>query len=355
MNLMRRRRGWVVLIPRGARPRASRAGSWASPRARLRARASGRATPGGGRARQRRDDPIEGRPRQPPDPAARAGPRRVRHRPRQDLGLTCHRGRRTLRRSSPFAARASRSGAMCSSPSSRSMRSSGEPERADTESDPRLPPSRRPDAVRGGSARHRPPHRAGVEVPLGRQRVIPSSGAPGSRIGRGSSRSRSLHRDVGAGGPARATCFPAFGDVLFRLPGRAAWRRRSKIRRRVGGALVGGARRPVAERSFHRPQRGRPRAAPEAAPRVRPHGRLQPEQLPPVQSVVSNTYRLGGYDYLHGSADLMFKWRGLARLGEALLRNADLDSRDGKAADGKPLREWSRAPGPATSRNSAKC
>lgn len=60
------------------------------------------------------------------------------------------------------------------------------------------------------------------------------------------------------------------------------------------------------------------------------------------ESVVGDTYRLGGFDYLHAGADFVFKWRGFALSGEALLRDAARASRDG-LVDGKPQREWSRS------------
>lgn len=59
-------------------------------------------------------------------------------------------------------------------------------------------------------------------------------------------------------------------------------------------------------------------------------------------SVLGDTYRLGGFDYAHGGADFMFKWHGFAAVGEALIRNSEVDSREGMA-DGKPLKEWSRS------------
>jgi hypothetical protein len=51
---------------------------------------------------------------------------------------------------------------------------------------------------------------------------------------------------------------------------------------------------------------------------------------------------LGNVDYRHAAADLVFKYRGLSLLAEALLRQGRPDFRDGMI-DMLPVREWSRS------------
>jgi hypothetical protein len=60
------------------------------------------------------------------------------------------------------------------------------------------------------------------------------------------------------------------------------------------------------------------------------------------RSTIGDTYKLGGYDYLHGALDVMLKWRGFSAQAEALIRNSDLDSRTG-TVDGKTVTEYSRS------------
>ena len=59
-------------------------------------------------------------------------------------------------------------------------------------------------------------------------------------------------------------------------------------------------------------------------------------------SVLGDTYKLGGFDYAHGSADFVFKWHGFAATGEALIRHSQTDLHEGKV-DGATLKEWSRS------------
>lgn len=60
------------------------------------------------------------------------------------------------------------------------------------------------------------------------------------------------------------------------------------------------------------------------------------------RSTLGPSYELGGFDYVHGAADLVFKYRGLSLVGEVLYRHAARDHRDG-VVDGEALREWSRS------------
>lgn len=60
-------------------------------------------------------------------------------------------------------------------------------------------------------------------------------------------------------------------------------------------------------------------------------------------STFGTTYTLGTFDYAHGAADLVFKWRGLSLLAEGVIRQADRDARTGTSADGEPVVEYSRS------------
>jgi hypothetical protein len=62
------------------------------------------------------------------------------------------------------------------------------------------------------------------------------------------------------------------------------------------------------------------------------------------RSTIGDTYRLGGFDYLHGALDAMVQWRGFSAQVEALVRNADRDSRTG-TVDGETVTEFSRSAG----------
>ncbi|HQY61467.1 MAG TPA: porin [Polyangiaceae bacterium] len=207
---------------------------------------------------------------------------------------------------------------------------------ADTESDLRLPlrdASMQWEALRDIGLRF-----GQMKVPLGRQRVI-SSGAlefPDRSI---IIEELSLHRDVGVVAYSRNLL--GLGDTLGYQVGVFGGDGRNRVAESAGLLWVArvdlwpnGHFTDLSEGDLERLPK--PRLACGLTVAYNQNSYRQ-------QSVVGDTYRLGGYDYLHGSADLMFKWRGLALSGEALLRNADLDSRDGKAADGKPLREWSRS------------
>lgn len=61
-----------------------------------------------------------------------------------------------------------------------------------------------------------------------------------------------------------------------------------------------------------------------------------------TRSTFDGTFALGGFDYLHGEADLSFKWRGLSILGAAILRRADAAFHE-RTANGTTTREFSRS------------
>jgi hypothetical protein len=61
-----------------------------------------------------------------------------------------------------------------------------------------------------------------------------------------------------------------------------------------------------------------------------------------ARSTTGNTLTLGGYDYLHGAADLVFKYAGFSLLTEILVRKALWNTRVGVDDKGMPLTEWSR-------------
>lgn len=60
------------------------------------------------------------------------------------------------------------------------------------------------------------------------------------------------------------------------------------------------------------------------------------------RSTTGTRYVLGGFNYLHGAADLVFKWRGFSLLSEIVVRKAHRDSRSGEGEDDKPVTEYSR-------------
>jgi hypothetical protein len=62
-----------------------------------------------------------------------------------------------------------------------------------------------------------------------------------------------------------------------------------------------------------------------------------------AQSTLGNVLTLGRINYLHGDADLVFKFAGFSLLGEYLWRHGSPDSFTGpKPATGSALKEWSR-------------
>jgi hypothetical protein len=61
------------------------------------------------------------------------------------------------------------------------------------------------------------------------------------------------------------------------------------------------------------------------------------------RGTTGNTYTIGSFDYTHGAADLVFKWRGFALLAEGLVREANRDRNHGKDAAGKAVEERSRS------------
>jgi len=61
------------------------------------------------------------------------------------------------------------------------------------------------------------------------------------------------------------------------------------------------------------------------------------------RGTTGNTFTLGSFDYAHGAADLVFKWRGFALLAEGLIREANRKLNRGTDAGGAALVERSRS------------
>ncbi|WP_437478984.1 porin [Sorangium sp. So ce1014] len=59
-------------------------------------------------------------------------------------------------------------------------------------------------------------------------------------------------------------------------------------------------------------------------------------------STYGTTLSLGAADYLHGAADLVFKYAGFSLSAEAVARHAERDSFEGEI-DGAPARQWTRS------------
>ncbi|WP_437332831.1 porin [Sorangium sp. So ce394] len=59
-------------------------------------------------------------------------------------------------------------------------------------------------------------------------------------------------------------------------------------------------------------------------------------------STFGTTLSLGAADYLHGAADLIFKYAGFSLAAEAVVRHAERDSFEGEV-DGAVVREWTRS------------
>ncbi|WP_437903426.1 porin [Sorangium sp. So ce327] len=59
-------------------------------------------------------------------------------------------------------------------------------------------------------------------------------------------------------------------------------------------------------------------------------------------STYGTTLAHGAADYLHGAADLVFKYAGFSLSAEAVVRHAERDSFEGEV-DGAPVREWTRS------------
>ncbi|WP_437586768.1 porin [Sorangium sp. So ce1000] len=59
-------------------------------------------------------------------------------------------------------------------------------------------------------------------------------------------------------------------------------------------------------------------------------------------STFGTTLSLGAADYLHGAADLVFKYAGFSLSAEAIVRHAERDSFEGEV-DGAAAREWTRS------------
>jgi hypothetical protein len=66
------------------------------------------------------------------------------------------------------------------------------------------------------------------------------------------------------------------------------------------------------------------------------------QQTRRTQSTLGATYQLAGYDYVHGTADLMFKWAGFSLQSEAIVRVADRPATEGTVA-GVARTEYSRS------------
>lgn len=62
-----------------------------------------------------------------------------------------------------------------------------------------------------------------------------------------------------------------------------------------------------------------------------------------ARSTVGNALTLGGFDYAHAAADVMFKWAGVSLLGEVVWRHASVDSRASTDAMGRTVTEYSRS------------
>lgn len=61
------------------------------------------------------------------------------------------------------------------------------------------------------------------------------------------------------------------------------------------------------------------------------------------RGTTGDTYTMGSFDYAHGAADLVFKWRGFALLAEGLVRKANKQSNQGMDAAGRLVTERSRS------------
>jgi phosphate-selective porin OprO/OprP len=66
------------------------------------------------------------------------------------------------------------------------------------------------------------------------------------------------------------------------------------------------------------------------------------QRTPRAQSTLGSTVRLAPYDYLHATADVMFKWRGFSLQSEGLLRVADRPGSVGMLS-GASVTEFSRS------------
>jgi hypothetical protein len=62
-----------------------------------------------------------------------------------------------------------------------------------------------------------------------------------------------------------------------------------------------------------------------------------------ARSTTSTTYAANTADYTHLAADLVFKWRGAALLGQVMSRSAAEDELVGEDAEGAPVTEWARS------------
>lgn len=61
-----------------------------------------------------------------------------------------------------------------------------------------------------------------------------------------------------------------------------------------------------------------------------------------ARSTFETSYDRARFDYLHGEADLSFKWRGLSVVGAAMLRRANAASQQFTTSGGAPTIEYSR-------------
>lgn len=62
-----------------------------------------------------------------------------------------------------------------------------------------------------------------------------------------------------------------------------------------------------------------------------------------ARSTTSTTYTANTADYTHLAADLVFKWRGAALLGQVMSRSAAEDKLVGEDAEGAKVTEWARS------------
>jgi hypothetical protein len=60
------------------------------------------------------------------------------------------------------------------------------------------------------------------------------------------------------------------------------------------------------------------------------------------RSTTGTSFTLGGFDYVHGAADAVFKSHGLSVLAEVLFRRSSVPFREG-TVEGRATREWSRS------------
>jgi hypothetical protein len=207
----------------------------------------------------------------------------------------------------------------------------------DTEADLRLPlrdayvawAPLRDLAVRGGQ----------MKVPFGRQRVTSSSSL--ELVDRSIIISElSLDRDVGV--VAFSKNFLGLGDRFGYQLGVFGGDGRNRVAEHEGALWVArldfwpnGHFDDFSEADFARSPKPRVAASITAAYNQNSYRQ---------RSTIGDTYELDGFDYLHGAADVMIKWRGMTAQFEAQLRSSEEDSHTGNAS-GQTITEYSRSGG----------